>query len=86
MRRISVILITVACTLAVTAGAAFVAFGVRRDNNDEGLLLLYSKQAKECADGGGCVIFSVREMATVLQAAAAHGYAAGMERQQRGGL
>lgn len=61
-----VILLLVALAAIVAAGFAmakltFVA-------TPDGILVLYEKQAKECEEGGGCAIFSVREFeASVYQ-------------------
>lgn len=37
----------------------FVALAVT--TTDDGILILYPRQAKECEEGGGCAIFSQRE-------------------------
>lgn len=86
MRRVSVILITVAATVAVITAAGALLFGVSKAGGDEGWLLLHSKQAAECRDGGGCAVYSSRELATMLKAAAMHGYMAGQSQEPRQGL
>jgi hypothetical protein len=68
MKRIAVIGITVAATAAVMVCAVFAACSVQVDMFGEGVLLLGSKQGKECAEGGGCAIVSKREMRLIEQA------------------
>jgi hypothetical protein len=60
MKRITFASIVVACTLSVVALVwACSQFSVRKVA--DGYLVLGAKQAKECEEGGGCEIFSVRE-------------------------
>ena len=59
--------------LSALAGAGYVAAKFRIEPTLQGddYLVMGEKQAKECAEGGGCAIFSEREfmaaMAAVLQ-------------------
>lgn len=64
MRRIYVIALTVCSTLAVTAAAIAWEFEVVVTKS--GVMLLPEAQAEECATGGGCDIFSVREIQNVV--------------------
>jgi hypothetical protein len=48
-----------ALVVASIATWAFVALTFT--TTPDGILVLYSKQAKECEEGGGCAIFSQRE-------------------------
>jgi hypothetical protein len=60
MRRLIVIAFTVLLTLAVAAAALCSVFTIRQAGED-GILLLWSRQAAECDTGGGCAILSERE-------------------------
>ena len=64
MRRIYVIAFSVCSTLAVTAAAIAWHFDVVATKS--GIMLLAEEQADECATGGGCDIFSVRELQRVV--------------------
>lgn len=68
MRRITVIAITVFTTLAVTVTAEYAWLRSHAVQTSQGMALVESDQAKECADGGGCAIFSKRELYQLIQA------------------
>ncbi len=66
MKRITVICLTALATAALMAGVAAAVFTVR--STPDGLMLLYSKQAKECDEGGTCTILSEREFKAMVSA------------------
>ena len=66
MRRLTVISLTDLTTVALMAGGAASIFTVR--STPDGVLLLYSKQAKECDEGGTCTILSEREFKAMVSA------------------
>ncbi len=67
MRRLTVILATAAATAALIAGSIAVLFTFHRTK--DGIMLLHAEQAKECIEGGGCGIFSQRELQATVYAA-----------------
>lgn len=66
MNRLLVIAVTALATLALTAGAALTVFSVLPAADGDGFLLVSRKQAKECAEGGGCSAWSDRQLSLVL--------------------
>lgn len=60
-RTLITVAVTAATTLAITAGSITLAFSVQPTLAGNEFLLLKPEQAKECADGGGCAVFSERE-------------------------
>jgi hypothetical protein len=68
MRRLSVIAITVCATLAVTVAAEYAWLQGHAVQTSQGMALVESDQAKECAEGGGCAVFSKRELYQIMQA------------------
>lgn len=62
MNRITLIAITVATTLALSAGAVLTLFSVLPAEDGDGFVLVSRKQAQECADGGGCSTYSARQI------------------------
>ena len=59
-----VILLLVA--LAAIAAAGFALVKLTFVATPDGILVLYAKQAKECEEGGGCAVFSVREFEAAM--------------------
>jgi len=68
MQRLAVIAITVCITLAVTVAAEYAWLRSHAVQTSQGMALVESDQAKECADGGGCAVFSKRELYQLIQA------------------
>lgn len=64
-RRIVILLFV---GLALVGAIAYALLTLSFVRTPDGILVLYQKQAKECAEGGGCAIFSQREFeAAVFQ-------------------
>lgn len=68
MRRLSVIAITVCTTLAVTVAAEYAWLRSHAVQTSQGIALMDDEQSSECRDGGGCAIFSKRELYQLMQA------------------
>lgn len=68
MRRLAVIAITVCTTLAVTVAAEYAWLRAHTVQTSQGMALLESEQAKECTEGGGCAVFSKRELYQLMRA------------------
>lgn len=66
MRRLTVICLTALATVALMAGGVAAVFTVR--STPDGYLLLHSKQAKECDEGGPCMVLSDREFKAIVAA------------------
>jgi hypothetical protein len=66
MKRNTVIAGAAAAVVLVVWAASTVTI---RSAGEDGFMVLYGHQARECADGGGCSIWSKREVLMVIQAA-----------------
>jgi hypothetical protein len=80
MKRIFVVALTVAATLAVAASAVVATFSVLPERTGDGYLLLWPSAAKECRDGGGCVVLSSRQGNELVMSV----YAAGRRSTEKG--
>jgi hypothetical protein len=67
MKRIAVIGITVAATVAVMLGAVRLAFKPDTELIGDSVMLLSRDQATECANGGGCAILSLRQIMSLSE-------------------
>lgn len=79
MKRITVISLAVAALAVVVICSTFTF----RSAGDDGFMVLYRHQARECEDGGGCAIWSKREIVMTIQAAMQAMSEGGQRRQQR---
>lgn len=68
MRRLAVIAITVCTTLAVIVAAEYAWLGSHSVHTSQGPAFVDEEQFSECQDGGGCAIFSKRELYQLMQA------------------
>jgi len=66
MKRWLTLVLVAVLNTALWAGMLAATFTVR--NTPDGILLLTSKQGKECDEGGGCGVFSEREFRELLAA------------------
>lgn len=75
----------VAGAAAVAAGGAFFFnYSVVAAADGDGYLILGKDTAKECADGGGCVVLSQRKGNNLINYAAAMGAQAARHSQDKG--
>jgi hypothetical protein len=62
VNRLTVAAITAVSTLAVVVGAVLSVYSVLPADDGDGFLIVSRKQARECAEGGGCAAFSARQI------------------------
>lgn len=67
LRTISVVVVTAAVTLVLTAGTVAVLFSVRAIPMNGGFMLLSKERTAECDGNNGCVVLSGRELHLTLR-------------------